>query len=298
MAVLCLGEAIVDLVCERPVETVGEADAFVPRFGGAAANVAVWAARQGAAVELAGGAGADDWGTWLRGRLEAEGVGTRWFGLVAGCATPLAVVTIAPDGEPAFTIYGDGIRATVEAVVPRLEEAVDACDALFFGSNTLVADRERALTMGAANRARQRGIPIVFDPNLRLRRWPSTAAAVEAALACVPGALLVKLNRAEAQLLSGEEDVERAATALVEAGARLVLVTLGPEGAILRGELRADAEGVPARVVSTVGAGDALAGVVLARLALAGFYPPAAAAALPEAVAVAAGVTEHWGALP
>jgi sugar/nucleoside kinase (ribokinase family) len=50
-------------------------------------------------------------------------------------------------------------------------------------------------------------------------------------------------------------------------------------------------------VVSTVGAGDVLTGVLLARLSGAGFYPPAVAASLPEAVASAAEACGRWGAL-
>jgi len=75
------------------------------------------------------------------------------------------------------------------------------------------------------------------------------------------------------------------------------VVTLGPGGAILRGALRADAPGVPAQVLSTVGAGDALTGVLLGRLALADYDPAAVAAALPEAVAASAKACERWGAL-
>lgn len=44
MPVLCLGEALVDLVCEHPVSALTDADAFVTHFGGATANVAVNAA--------------------------------------------------------------------------------------------------------------------------------------------------------------------------------------------------------------------------------------------------------------
>src|SRR3954466_8362898 len=36
---LCVGEALGDLVCERPVASISEADSFTPRFGGAIANV-------------------------------------------------------------------------------------------------------------------------------------------------------------------------------------------------------------------------------------------------------------------
>jgi len=294
---LCLGEAIVDLVCERPVADLAEADAFRPHFGGAAGNVAYTAAAHGAQVALGGGAGDDAWGRWLRARLEAVGVDLRWFELVEGLATPLALVASDAAGEPQFAIYGDGIAATIEALSGRIDEAVAAADALFFGSNTLVGDDERALTMGAREGALELGRPVVFDPNLRLARWPSQAAAVAAANAAVPGAFLVRSNRAEAEAMTGEADPERAAAALAAAGARLVVVTLGPEGAILRGELTAGAPGVRTRVRSTVGAGDVLTGVLLAALSRGGFDPAALAEALPEAVAEGARATERWGAV-
>jgi fructokinase len=295
--VLCLGEAIVDLVCEQPVDGLAQAPAFVPRFGGAAANVAVVAARHGADVALAGGAGDDAWGAWLHERLEREGVALDHFGLVPGLATPLAFVTVAPHGEPSFSIYGDGIEATVRTVAERLPAAIAQSGALFFGSNTLVGERERELTMAARARALELSHPVVFDPNLRLARWDSPEAAIAASTACIPGAFLVKLNAAEALFLTGAPDAEAAARDLVAAGARMVVVTIGADGALLRGEHVDDAPGVPARVVSTVGAGDAVAGVLLARLALADFYSPALAAALPEAVAAGAAATERWGAI-
>ena len=74
-------------------------------------------------------------------------------------------------------------------------------------------------------------------------------------------------------------------------------ITLGSEGAILRGEVTSAAPGAPARVLSTVGAGDAFTGTMLAHLAKTGFYPPAAAAALREAVTAGARACERWGAV-
>jgi hypothetical protein len=47
----------------------------------------------------------------------------------------------------------------------------------------------------------------------------------------------------------------------------------------------------------TVGAGNVLTGLLLARLALSGFYPPVVAVSLVEAVAHAAKACERWGAL-
>jgi fructokinase len=294
---LCLGEALVDLICERAVEDLTEADAFVPRFGGTVANVAVSAARAGARMTLAGGAGEDDWGLWLRQRLVSEGVDVSLFSLVPGAGTRIALVTVNHEGEAHYDIYGGGAASVLDDLPDRLEEAVIGSAALFLCSNTLVEPRERAITMRARELALGAGRPVIFDPNLRLHRWRSRADAAASANACVPRALLVRTNADEASVMTGELDPERAALALVKAGARLVVITLGAEGAILRGELRADVPGVPVQVLSTIGAGDVLTGTLLASLARTDFYPASVAAALPEAVAASARACEQWGAL-
>ena len=132
---------------------------------------------------------------------------------------------------------------------------------------------------------------------LRLHRWASAAEAAAAANACVPGALLVRSNQAEAEVMTGETDPNRAARALLDTGAGMVVITLGSHGAILRGEVDIDVPGVPADVLSTIGAGDVLTGVLVGKLALSGFSPAAVPAALGEAVAASAAACERWGAL-
>jgi fructokinase len=185
----------------------------------------------------------------------------------------------------------------VGALGDRLEQVVSESAALFISSNTLVEPDERAVTMHAREVALAAQRPVVFDPNLRLHRWRSTSDAAASAVACVPGALLVRCNLAEAAVLTGEDDPERAALALVKAGARLVVITLGADGALLRGELRADVFAVAASVVSTLGAGDVFTGTLVARLAATGFYPAAVAAGLRDAVEAAARACERWGAV-
>src|ERR687893_723199 len=221
-----------------------------------------------ARVALAGGAGEDAWGGWLRDRLASENVDHDWFGLVPGVLTPVAFVTIDLRGEPSYAIYGDTIEAVIEALEGRLDAAVDQCDALFVTSNTLVGERERALTLGA----RERGL--------------------------VKDAFLVKCNGEEARLLTGEDDPEAAVEGLLAAGARHAVVTRGARGAVVRGGgLKLDMPGEPAHPISTVGAGDVFMGTVIAGLAATRFYPPAIAATLRDAVVEGARATERWGAL-
>lgn len=300
MRTLCFGDAIVDLICRRPVSSYDDVDAFVPSPGGVISNVAVTAAGGGAAVSFAGGAGDDRWGRWLYDRLAAAGVDLRSFHLAKGHSTAVAFTIVDEQGEPSWDLYGDGVAASAGALDGLLPAAVEASDALLFTSNTLADKSAAQVTMAARERALELGRPVVFDPSVRLHRWrngPSGAAA--ACNACVPGAFLVKCNALEARIMTGEADPEAAAASLLAGGAQHAIVTRGSGGAILRAKgMKVDAHAAPAgRILSTIGAGDVFLGVLIAQLGLTDYYPSALAAALPDAAAQAARACERWGAL-
>jgi sugar/nucleoside kinase (ribokinase family) len=295
--ILCLGEALVDLVGEQHGVELAQVDCYKPHFGGVAANVAVTAARAGAAVALAGGAGDDAWGRWLVTCLRAADVDLSLFRLLPGMQTPIALVSVDSDGEPHYELYGNGSGTVVTALDGRAEQAVRESAAVFLSSNTLAGEREREVTMSVRRLALELRRPVILDVNLRMHRWPAAEEAAARALECVPGALLIRANRAEAETMTGERNPKRAAAALIAAGATLVVLTLGSDGAMLRGVLRSEVAAVSCEVVSTAGAGDALTGTLLAALAAHRFSPAAVAAALPHAVAAAARACEHWGSV-
>ena len=296
--ILCLGEALVDLICERPVATLTDADAFVPRFGGALANIAVAAARAGADAGLAGAAGDDDWGRLLRDRLDAEGVDLRFFELLGGERTPIAFASIDENGEPRFQIYGDAVRIAVEAVAPRLEQAIAAAEALVLSSTTHASPGERETTLRARSLALERGARVCFDPNIRPNRWGGDPRpAAEASRKLIEGSFVVRANREEAMAIAGVDDPREAAAVLAELGAELGVVTLGPEGAVIRGAVEAEAPSPEVDVVSTIGAGDAFTGTFVAGLAERGWDASRAADALEPALAAAAEACTRMSAL-
>jgi sugar/nucleoside kinase (ribokinase family) len=297
VTVLCFGEAIVDLVCEKRGASIDDADTFRPHFGGALANIAVAARRGGAPVALAGGAGDDRWGRWLRARLRDEGIDLSWFSLVDGLRTPLAFVTFDGGGEPAFQIYGEGIEACVRSVADRLPAAFGGASALVLGSNTLVGEPERALTLQARRLADDAEVPVLFDPNLRAHRWGSLDVALELCRQLCEGTFCVRANADEARVITGEDDAARAAAALVALGARIAVVTRGAGGAVMRGAAEADADGIEVEVVSPLGAGDAFMGALVAGLDAAEWDPTRAGEALNGAVEAGARACTHWGAI-
>ncbi len=133
------------------------------------------AARYGAHIALAGGAGDDAWGHWLRDRLLREGVEASLFELVPGMQTPLATVLIGPSGEPRYELYGgagagsdaDADAAAVRALGARLEDAIRGSAALLISSATLVGSDDADVTMRARELALSLGRPVVLRPEHR-----------------------------------------------------------------------------------------------------------------------------------
>lgn len=297
--IICLGEALVDLICEHPVASLAEADAFAPRFGGALANVAVAAARAGGEAGLAGAAGDDEWGRWLRDRLEREGVHLDFFELIEGEQTPIAFASFDENKDASFQIYGDAVEVAVASVAPRLEASIDGADALVFGSTTLASPRAREVTLRARELALERGARVCFDPNIRPNRWGGAIEpAAELSGELIEGAYLVRANREEALAIAGLDDPRDAASAIAEMGAELAVVTLGAEGAVIRGACEVEAPAAEVEVVSTLGAGDALMGTLVAGLAARDWEAARVAEALGPALEAAGEACTRWAALP
>ena len=294
-ATLCIGEAIVDLICERPGVSFADADRFTAHLGGVTANTAVFAARAGAPAAIAGAVGDDRWGRWLRERLGDERVDVSLLRPRAGEPTQLAFVALDAAGEPEYRLYPSA-ASPLAGLTPQLfDDAVANAGALLINSNTLSETVERELTMYARARALELGRPVVVDCNLRLHRWPGERDAIAAVLECVPGARLVRANASEATAMTGASDPDAAARQLLAFGAQLAVVTLGADGVLLRGR-----DGLHARVAapavdvrSVVGAGDAFTGTLLAAL---GGGDEAVRDALPAALDAAARACERWGA--
>jgi sugar/nucleoside kinase (ribokinase family) len=100
-------------------------------------------------------------------------------------------------------------------------------------------------------------------------------------------------------LLTGERNPAAAAEEIAAMGVELVVITHGPDGALARGALSHEVPGRAARVDSTIGAGDAFFGTLLAHLQAAGWNTadPALRDALGAAAEAGARATESWGAV-
>jgi fructokinase len=303
--VVCLGEALVDLVSVRPGARLEDAPAFRFAAGGAPANVAAGVARLGRRAALIAAVGDDAPGRFVRARLARAGVDVRTVTTAAGHATALALVAVGRAGTPEFVFYGDPPAHLALRLTARARARVAAAPIFHYGSIGLAANPSRAATLAARAAARRAGRLISYDPNLRLALWPSVEMARRWLRAGLRGADVVKVNRQELAFLTGIRDVRGGLDALCARGARLAVVTLGAAGCAWRGVMgRGRVPGVRARVVDTTGAGDAFVAAMLVGLLEHGAdrerLPPAPAidAIVTFATGAAAASTERRGGIP
>jgi 2-dehydro-3-deoxygluconokinase len=287
--IVAIGEPLMEF---SHVERDGSA-VYVPGFGGDTSNAAIAAARQGASTGYVTALGDDRFGRAFLDLWDREGVdrshvlvrkggrtgiyfidhdeaGHHFSYLRAGSAASLLAPDEIPGGYLAGTrlIHVSGISQAISA---------SACDAVF----------------EAIRVAREHGVLVSYDTNLRLSLWPlDRARAVITAAMAMADIALPGLD--DARQLTGLEAPEDIAGFYLELGCRVVALTMGAEGTLVATpERRERVSPFPVEAIDATGAGDMFDGAFLAEY-LRGDDPFAAAR---YANAAAALSTQGYGAV-
>ena len=261
MDLYCIGELLVDFM---PGDQPGS---YVRSPGGAPANVAVAAARNGLTAGMNCMVGDDGFGQFLLDTLRENGVRPLNSRLCTQAVTTMAFVTRLPGGERAFTFArkpgADQFLSEEDVREQTLEETV----MIHAGSFSLSAASADAATRKALRLGHEMGKLVSFDVNYRDGIWNGDAAACrEAVMTCLPWIDILKVSEEESALFGGEA----AFPALMRQYALTVVVeTRGAAGARAwyDGQVL-QVPGHPVRCVDATGAGDAFFGGLLSSLRL------------------------------
>ncbi|TYS59732.1 aminoimidazole riboside kinase [Sutcliffiella horikoshii] len=256
--IISLGEALIDFIPLDPDNI-----SFQKSPGGAPANVAVGVARLEAKSTFIGKVGNDVLGRFLKNTLEDYGVNTSSMLLTDDIRTGVVFVTLE-NGERSFDFYinPSADRFLTEEEID--EKLFDENKILHFGSISLTSEPTRSATIKAVKLAKEKGLTVSYDPNLRLGLWDSEVAAKEQIISMLPYADILKISEEELEFMTGEKNIEKGADKLAKYDIPLLLVTLGSEGSYVF--THEGHQHVPARKVTTVdttGAGDAFVSGIL-----------------------------------
>jgi ribokinase len=256
LTVVVVGNAVVDVAYQverlpRSGETVLARERMVD-VGGKGLNQAIIAHRAGAEVRLCAGLGGDPASGIIRACLEAEGLSTAWLVSVP-CATDESIVYVARSGENCIVSTDQAAKHLAPTHAEAVFVGVAPGHVLLLQGN--LSREVTAMCLARAHAAEATTIlnpaPITFDYT---GLWPMVDIAI--------------LNQIEAQTLTGEVKVDAATAVLRSRGAGKVVLTLGPEGALVH-EAPGPPQHLPAPAVIAVdatGGGDVLAGVVAASI--------------------------------
>jgi fructokinase len=266
--IVTLGEVVSDIYRD---ESESEVELpFTARPGGAPANVAVAAARLGSEAAFIGSVGEDLFGNFILRALEAEDVDAS---PVRRCEPPtrtsLAFVEVAADGDRSFTFYrSDPAADELLSAEDVSREVLSGASFVNFGSIPLIREPSRSAVHRAADLAEELDVPLAFDVNFRGHLWKSPEAAREVVDPLLDRSQVIKMGDDELSPMLGTEDLQEAAEMLLDRGAALALISLGPDGAVYA---TPEFSGhVPAfevdEILDATGAGDAFLAAALTHL--------------------------------
>lgn len=278
MTVLCMGEALVDLV-PRPDGSIR------PQPGGGAWNTALALGRLGVATSFAWPISRDAYGALLLGPLAAAGVETS---LCPRSDRPTALARIDLNSNDASYRFDDENSAGRMFAPEQLPPLPPDCRALLIGGISLAAEPCGSTVERFATSAARRGIPLILDLNIRpqaIQDEPEYRARLDRLFAL---SHLVKLSAEDAVWLAPGMAPEETARRILARGPGMVVLTCGAQGALaLTRQHRLYAAAVPATVADSIGAGDSFNAGFLASLLRSNALDAPDSAALTAALALA-----------
>ena len=259
--IVVVGSSNVDLLIKTDHlpgvgETVTDGE-FFQVYGGKGANQAVAAARSGGKVRFVNCVGEDAYTPQMIRNYEADGIDTRWVFREKGIASGHALIMIGEAGNNYLAVApGANYRLTPQKIteaMPAFEQA---------GMILMQYEIPEETIRKVMDLAGEKAIPVLW--NFAPARAFDTAYLSRADILVV--------NEVEAAFLAGfpvagEEDAERAAGTLMDAGVHKVIVTLGQEGALaISTEERCLVPAFRVTAVDTTAAGDTFCGCLAVAL--------------------------------
>jgi fructokinase len=255
--IVVAGEALYDLVLQGP------SDDLRGHPGGAAFNAARTIGRLEQPVSYLGRVSTDTFGQRLQGMLERDGVGLGSM-VTTDDPTTLALAEVDHEGVARYRFYERGTAVpglTPDLAIAALPERVDM---LHVGTLAITLEPVATALEAVVDHLAGHAL-IAVDPNIRPTVIDDEAGYRERLGRILSRSHVVKVSEEDLAWLDGDQPPVEAVRGLLAHGPTLGLLTRGPNGALVVTRTAEVAVPAPrAKVVDTIGAGDAFGGGFLA----------------------------------
>ncbi len=260
MDFITIGEMVIDFIPGQ------EKGSYIRNAGGAPANVAIAAARNGLEAGIYCKVGDDDFGRFLLQTLRENQVTPLAPEMTQEAITTMAFVSLNEHNDRSFTFARKpGADMMLEKSEIR-DEDLKTCRLIQAGSCSLSAGKAVEATEYAMARAHELGKLVGFDINYRNLMWKDDKeACTKKVLSILKYVDFLKLSDEEVDMVGGHDNI---LSVMKEYEIAAVVLTLGGDGA----ELFYDGQSyvIPGyradKVADTTGAGDAFWGGFLSEV--------------------------------
>ncbi|KAK9995222.1 hypothetical protein SO802_024925 [Lithocarpus litseifolius] len=254
--IVSFGEMLIDFVPDIAGVSLAESTGFLKAPGGAPANVACAITKLGGSSAFIGKFGDDEFGHMLVDILKKNEVNTDGVCFDEHARTALAFVTLKKNGEREFMFYrnpsADMLLKESELNLGLIKQA----KIFHYGSISLISEPCKSAHLAAMKAAKEAGILLSYDPNVRLPLWPSPQAARDGIKSIWNQADFIKVSDDEVQFLT-QEDPDK----------EDIVLTLWHDNLKLLVSFKGKVNGFSVKTVDTTGAGDAFVGALLVSIA-------------------------------
>ncbi|XP_076956532.1 putative fructokinase-5 [Bidens hawaiensis] len=263
--IVCFGEMLIDFVPDTARVSLAESQGFLKAPGGAPANVACSIAKLGGSAAFIGKVGKDEFGYMLADILKKNGVNAEGVLFDEHARTALAFVTLKKDGEREFMFYRNPSADMLLKESELNMDLIKKAKIFHYGSISLITEPCRSAHMAAMKAAKQAGVLLSYDPNVRLPLWPSAEAARQGIKSIWNEADFIKVSDDEVEFLTQKSpDNEDAVKSLWHDGLKLMVVTDGEKGCrYYTKNFKGKVPGYSVKAIDTTGAGDSFVGSLL-----------------------------------
>ena len=262
--VTALGELLVDFTMNGQSEQGNQIFEACP--GGAPCNVLALLQKMGKKTAFIGKVGNDQFGKMLKATIEEAGIDTSSLVFDNKVNTTLAFVHTFENGDRDFSFYrnpGADMMLTADEVDLSL---VRNAKIFHFGSLSMTDKICENATKHAIAAAKEAGVLISFDPNLRKPLWKSMDDAKEKISWGLSQCDILKISDDEIEFMTGEKDIKTGVKKLIdEYHIPFICATMGKNGsmAFFDGHIVEAAPFLRDDTVETTGAGDTFCACLL-----------------------------------
>ena len=265
--ILCIGEALIDMICTDKGSSLKDGQYFLKKPGGAPTNVAAAIAALGGEVEMSAKVGKDPFGAHLIEVMNEFKIGTQHVIQDPNHFTTFAFVSLLENGERDFYFNRGADGMLNDEDVNSID--INSFGIAHFGSATgFLPGPLQTTYKNMLIKSRENGLYISFDPNYRhLLFGDNQEAFIKHSWEFISISDFFKVSDEEALLLTGKNSVDEAALVFSEKSNGVFAITLGKNGTLLGYQQRTHlVPSIEVHPVDTTGAGDAFVGALLYQL--------------------------------